>query len=104
MVPILTPRVVWECPNCQERMATDGTPDKPILHPCAGLKGFLAPMVPEGADCKVEAVERGDYLNGEDVRLDGEGRPIMAVVTTRADGSNDCVAFAASAHATGEAT
>ena len=59
---------------------------------------MLAPYTVAGTDCKVEAVERGDYVSGErGLRFDGEGRPIMSVVTTRADGSNDCAVFPAAA-------
>jgi len=64
------------------------------FHECRGLKGMTAPMIPVGMDCKVVAVEREDYIQGERVTVDGEGRPIMAVRTERADGSNDVVAFA----------
>jgi hypothetical protein len=66
-------------------------------HPCRGLKGLNAPMIPVGMDAKVEAVEWGDMLHGELVQRDGEGRPTSAIVTTRADGSNDTVALAPSA-------
>ena len=59
-------------------------------------------MVPAGTRCKVEAVERQDYINGDHVRLDGEGRPVMAVVTTRDDG-NDVAVYAPTATARGSA-
>jgi hypothetical protein len=59
---------------------------------------MLAPMVLEGADCKIEANEREDYLGTEDVRLDAEGRPIMNVTTTYADGHTDCVVFPPTVH------
>lgn len=90
----------WSCPNCP---TTDLTPGHVTnrFHACPGLKGLTAPLVLDGTDCKVEAVEREDYVGSEDVRLDGEGRPVMSVVTIRDDGQ-DCVAFAATAYAKGD--
>jgi hypothetical protein len=58
-------------------------------------------MVPAGTRCKVEAVEREDYVGRELVRVDGEGRPIMAVVTERDEG-RDCAVFAPAASASRE--
>jgi hypothetical protein len=66
-------------------------------HPCPGLKGLNAPMVAAGTDAKVEAVEWGDMLHGELAHRDGDGRPVSAIITTRADGSNDTIALAPSA-------
>jgi hypothetical protein len=57
--------------------------------------------VPAGSNCKVEAVVREDYVNGEDVVLDSNGRPIMSIVTTRDDGSNDVAVFAPTAYSEG---
>jgi hypothetical protein len=50
-------------------------------------------MVPAGTKCKVEAIEREDFVGDETVTTDGEGRPVMSVVTTR-DHGQDCVVFA----------
>jgi hypothetical protein len=52
-----------------------------------------APMVLDGSDCKVFAVERADYLGDEQQRTGDDGRPYMSVVTERADGSNDAHVF-----------
>lgn len=57
------------------------------------MLGLNAPMVEAGTRCKVVAVERQDYIAGEDVQYAGNGRPVMALVTTRDDGQ-DVVAFA----------
>jgi hypothetical protein len=54
-------------------------------------------MVGVGVKAKVEAVVRDDYVGDEDVRFDGEGRPIMAVRTTRNDG-DDLAVYAPTAH------
>lgn len=82
----------WECPNCT---ATDVTPANVgnRFHTCPGLKGLTAPLIPAGTRAKVEARERDDYVGADMVQTDGEGRPVMSVVTTRDDGT-DCAALA----------
>jgi hypothetical protein len=50
-------------------------------------------MVQEGTKAKVAAVARPDYVGREVVTVDGDGTPIMSVVTTRDDGE-DCSVFA----------
>jgi len=93
---ILSPVRRWECPNCS---MTDVT-TKPVAnryHPCAGVAGLMAPMVPAGTRAKVTAVEREDYIGKEKVQLAPNGRPVMSVVTERPDGSNDVMVFAPSA-------
>ena len=94
---ILEPNDRWECPNCTATHVQRCAPNMFPYHDCRGMKGLSVPFVPAGQDCKVEALEREDYVGGEQVRYDGEGRPIMSVVTTRADGSNDCAVFAPTA-------
>lgn len=91
------PPTVWGCPNCAAVARTPwDCPNR--FHVCSGLAGVLAPMVPAGVRAAVVAVEREDYVGREDVRLDGNGRPVMSVVTTRDDGQ-DCLVFAPTAHA-----
>lgn len=92
-MPLLTAERRWSCPNCTIAAITHrpGTPAP--FHTCRGLKGLNAPLVPDGIRCKVEAREREDYVGAELVRLDGEGRPVMSVVTTRDDGQ-DCAIYA----------
>ena len=84
----------WECPNCH---LTERTRPQPVnssrMHPCPQLHGLVAPLVLAGTDCRVSAVERGDYLNGETQRKGDDGKPYMAVRTDRADGSNDLIVF-----------
>ena len=89
----------WECPNCESAAVTVDA--KTPMHPCGGLAGLLTPLVPAGQKCKVEAVEREDYIGRELVQTDGNGRPVMAVVTTRDDGQ-DCMVLAPTAVATRE--
>lgn len=87
----------WECPNCDLTDVTREAAPHSRFHSCPGLAGITAPMVPAGTSCKVEAVERDDYIGDEDVQYDGNGRPVMAVVTTRDDG-NDVAVLAPAAH------
>ena len=97
MIPILQPEHRWECPNCDFHKVTyESRPHTPF-HPCSGLKGLTSPMVPVGTSCKIEAVEREDYIGREQVQLH-QGRPVMSVVTTRDDGQ-DCAVFAPAATA-----
>lgn len=86
--------MIWSCPNCTAHAATFDA--KVPWHDCKGLAGLHVALLPEGTKAKVEAVERGDYIAGEDVRYDGEGRPVMAAVTTRDDG-NDVAVYAPTA-------
>jgi hypothetical protein len=101
-VPVLTVERCWECPNCDLTEVTYEREPHTRFHTCRGLRGLSAPMVPAGTKAKVETVERGDYLNGEVVTTDGDGRPIMSVITTRDDGQ-DCAVYAPMARGGGDA-
>lgn len=100
-VPLLRPEQRWSCPNCPAEDVTHLPADAVAshFHPCAGLGGLTAPMVPAGTRAKVETVERQDYINGDLVTTDLDGRPVMAVEVTREDG-NDVAVFAPCATAT----
>lgn len=89
----------WECPECTVTAVTTGQPNR--FHACSGMAGLLVAMVPAGTKCKMEAVERQDWVGGEDVQLDGNGRPVMAVITTRDDGT-DCTVYAPTAYVRGD--
>lgn len=91
-VALLTPEQRWECPNCDLTQVTHEPRPHTRMHPCRGLRGITAPMVPAGTRCRVYAQEREDYVGNEIVERDGEGRPIMSVVTVREDGQ-DCTVF-----------
>jgi hypothetical protein len=94
------PPAQWECPNCPAVARTPwDTANR--FHTCAGLRGLTAPMLRAGTRARVHAVEREDYVGTEDVRLDADGRPVMAVVTVRDDGQ-DVTVFAPTAYARGE--
>lgn len=93
-VPLLTPREQrWECPNCPDTAVTRQEDPHTRMHTCRGLAGLVAPMVPAGTRCAVRAVERGDYVGRDLVQVDGDGRPVMAVITDRDDGQ-DCTVYA----------
>lgn len=92
-VPIFQSETRWECPNCDFTDVTHNVGPHSRYHPCAGLKGLSAPMVPEGVKAKVEAVEREDYVDGDLPQYDGDGVPIMAIVTIRDEGE-DCTVLA----------
>lgn len=98
MAVVLTPEQHWVCPNCTHSEVTHEARPHSRFHACRGMKGLTAPMVPEGTRCKVEAHEREDFIAGELVQTDGDGRPVMKLVTTRDDGQ-DCVVFAPTATA-----
>lgn len=95
-VPLLARVTRWECPNCDHTHQTREAQPHTPFHPCKGLKGLTAPLVVAGTKAKVAAVERGDYVGKEMVTTDGEGRPVMSVVTTRDDGQ-DVAVFAPTA-------
>lgn len=92
MIPILEPPTIrWYCPNCEFKDVTHESRPHTRYHACRGLRGISAPMIQEGVKAKVEVREREDYVGNEDVQRDGEGRPIMSIVTTRDDGQDTAV-------------
>lgn len=98
-VPILAKQ--WVCPNDCGSHATTYDAALPH-HPCKRAAGLMIPLIPVGTRAKSTAHERQDYIGDELVRLDANGRPIMAVTTEHADGSIDCTIFAPTAHAASE--
>jgi hypothetical protein len=97
-IPILRTTRYWYCPNCQVESRTTEVRPHSRFHTCAGLAGLTAPLLERGTKAKVEAIEREDYVGKESVTLDANGRPIMAVVTTR-DHGQDTAVFAPVARA-----
>lgn len=85
----------WSCPNCSFEDVTREAAVHTRYHTCR-RSGLLAPMVPAGTRAKVELVEREDYVGRELVQTDAHGRPVMAVLTTRDDGT-DCAVYAPTA-------
>lgn len=88
-VPVLQRRIVWVCPNgCPAYSITERADVHQQMHVCQALHGLMAPLIEEGQRVKVEAVEREDFIAGEVVTKDENGRPIMAVHTTREEGED----------------
>lgn len=93
----------WYCPNCKAEDVTHEARPHTRFHTCPGLRGLTAPFIPAGTRAEVVAVEREDYLGSEKAQTDAAGRPVMAVVTRREDGSNDVAVLAPAATGTGTA-
>lgn len=99
-LPLLqSPEQRWLCARCTVTAVTRGQPNR--FHECAGLGGISAPLVLEGSGGVIRAVLREDYVRGEQVTVDDAGRPVMAVVTERPDGSYDTVVNAPAARGGG---
>lgn len=95
---LLTPETHWVCNarGCGQTAVTREVGPHTRFHICRGRDGqagMSAPMQVEGVRCDVRAIEREDYISGEDVQLNADGRPIMSIVTVREDGQ-DCAAYA----------
>jgi hypothetical protein len=97
-IPILNVRRDWYCPNCTQTDTTFRGDVHQQMHHCRGLKGLIAPLLEVGTAAKVVAKEREDYVNGELVQYDPDGRPVMAVETVRDEG-NDLIVLAPAAGA-----
>lgn len=92
-VPLLQAFQDWYCPNCPAQHVTHLAQPHAPFHQCPGLRGILAPYALAGTRCKVEAMTREDYVNGErGLRYDDDGRPVMAVLTVRDEGQ-DCTVY-----------
>jgi hypothetical protein len=86
-VPLLTAMADWYCPNCGITLSAPvPPPGQAKFHVCGSLHGLTAPLIRAGVRCKVEAEERQDYLGGEIQATGDDGKPYMAVRTTRDDG------------------
>lgn len=81
----------WACPRCDLTDVTHEPQPHTRMHSCRGLAGLTTPMVPAGTRCQATAIEREDYINGDLVQVDGNGRPVMAVEITRDDGTDRAV-------------
>lgn len=81
----------WQCVNCRLEDVTRGAFLPNRFHTCPRMHGITAPMVPAGTSAKVEAHLREDHVGTERVTTDDEGRPVMAVITTRDDGQDVAV-------------
>jgi hypothetical protein len=84
---LLDPVRRWECGSCNRTLASrkPGIP----LHRCRN--GLDMPFVPEGELRKVTVNPREDYVNGDLVTTDAEGRVPMSVTVERPDGVDTAV-------------
>lgn len=91
-VPLLYREQRWECPNCDQTAVTREARPHTEFHSCPGIGLLSVPMVPAGTRCKVEALDRDDYVGRDVVQTIPEtGRPVMAVRITRDDGEDRAV-------------
>lgn len=64
-------------------------------HPCPKFNGFSVPLVEVFGDALKKlstrhvVKHRDDYVGAEEAQIGPDGKPIMALITERADGSND---------------
>jgi hypothetical protein len=86
---VLNVETNWYCPNCTHTHVSLTALKHAVVHICPGLHGLIAPLVRVGTKCKVEVKYREDYVGQDVVTLTNDGRPVMAIVTTRDDGQ-DC--------------
>jgi hypothetical protein len=90
----------WYCPNgcyCTETIPAL-PPGATRYHNCPRLHQLSAPLVRVGTDCTVEAVEREDYLNGDQQATGDDGKAYMSVITKYPDGRQDLAANPGLAH------
>jgi hypothetical protein len=89
-VPLLRqPFEDWYCPNCGlEERVLKLPPNASRFHTCPNLHMLTAPLIRANVYAKVEAEERADYLNGETQETGDDGKPYMAIRTTRDDGDD----------------
>lgn len=90
----------WTCAVCGLEDVTHEALPHTRMHTCRN--GMTTPMQPAGVKCKVEFVEREDYIGKELVQTDANGRPVMSVRITRDDGV-DCAVYAPAATVKGKA-
>lgn len=102
-VPLLSAEQHWYAPCCGQGAITREAEPHTRYHTCSRgpTAGMVVPMVPVGTKCKIEAVERQDYVGHEIVQTNADGRPIMNVTITRDDGQ-DCAVYAPCATARAE--
>lgn len=61
------------------------------------MAGLMVPLVRQGDRARLLTVDREDYIGKQDVQLDANGRPVMAVEVEHADGSTDRTVYAPTA-------
>ena len=103
---LLDPTKRWECISCGDQRVTTTPQIITPLHQCKAHNGLDVPYteVPPGQrELRKHAArhvvrEREDYV-GQEIVAYHNGRPLLALVTERADGSNDARVYAPAAQA-----
>lgn len=90
-VPLLVSESRWECPNCDQTDVTRRPDVHTQMHTCPGARGMTVPFVPAGTRAKVVLRDREDYVGGDMVQTDENGRPVMSATVTRDDGEDVAV-------------
>jgi hypothetical protein len=90
---------LYACSRCDVTAPVANTTAGVPMHPCAGLSGMNVPLAPADRKSKVELFEREDYVGGELVQRDAEGRVWMSARVTT-DETEHVVAYAPTAHVT----
>jgi hypothetical protein len=100
VIALLNPQpVIYVCDDCTARMPVNPADHRIPMHNCRGRALMSLPMIREGERAEVRLVERDDYVAGEDVRTDAEGRVFMRCEVHREDGHADVWVYAPTAYA-----
>lgn len=102
MTVLISAEQHWECPLCPALDVTRTAGAHTRMHTCPGAAGMTVPMVPAGMRAKVIRQEREDYIGGETVQTDANGRPVMSIAVERDDGLTHTVVFAPTAQSRSE--
>lgn len=101
---LISPKpVVYACDRCTIRARVASADTRVPMHNCPGRALMSIPLIREGERADVRLVERDDYVNGDDVRKDAEGRVFMRCEVTRADGHTDVWVYCPTAYASASA-
>lgn len=101
MTPILEPRQYWHCNECNADHVTSRPDVHTPMHPCFAMKGLMVPFVPAGSKARLRINYREDYVRGDTVDVQEDGRVVMSIQTLHEDGREDCTAYAPCANVAG---
>lgn len=92
------PRTPHGCSRCSATALVLATDTRTPMHPCPAAGGLAVALVREGLRSEVRMTEREDYVGGEDVQRDAEGR-VWAGSRVVTDEGEHVAAYAPTAHA-----
>ena len=93
-IPIIPTVIDWYCPECGQTDQTNQPGMHVRYHTCPRLRYLSTPMLRKGVAGRVHVREREDYVGNEQVQTDGDGRPVMSIVTEYENGRTDAIVFA----------